>query len=227
MCAPATEVKCPGMPDGPGSRPRPARPSYGGSVADSNQFLVRFVTIERRSAGPAPCGRPRRRGEVMSGSGGAPAQKAPTPLGVPRPVGPSQPVLAWHHCVVGQEPLLPEVTSKSEACVLVRQRVGIPRGVAAQRVHRGDDRRREAGAAVLRPACCWSAWSGRRPPARSAGRPRPRRRPSRAWCIPCRPRRPRRVPRLPSSSRSPHRSRPSRSSRGCWRQQRERCHRPL
>ena len=50
----------------------------------------------------------------MSGSGGAPAQKAPTPLGVPRPVGPSQPVLAWHHCVVGQEPLLPEVTSKRE-----------------------------------------------------------------------------------------------------------------
>ena len=47
-------------------------------------------------------------------SGGEHAQKAPTPLGVPRPVGPSQPVLALHHCVVGQEPLLPDVTSNSE-----------------------------------------------------------------------------------------------------------------
>ncbi len=40
------------------------------------------------------------------------------PFGVPRPVGPSQPVRALHHWVVGQLPLLPDVTSKSdEACV--------------------------------------------------------------------------------------------------------------
>ena len=38
-------------------------------------------------------------------------QKAPVPLGVPRPVGPSQPVRALHHWVVGQVPLLPVVTS--------------------------------------------------------------------------------------------------------------------
>lgn len=42
------------------------------------------------------------------------AQKAPAPFGVPRPVGPSQPVRALHHWVVGQEPLLPLVTSNSE-----------------------------------------------------------------------------------------------------------------
>ena len=39
------------------------------------------------------------------------AQKAPVPFGVPRPVGPSQPVRALHHWVVGQVPLLPAVTS--------------------------------------------------------------------------------------------------------------------
>ena len=41
-------------------------------------------------------------------------QNAPVPLGVPRPVGPSQPVRALHHWVVLQLPLLPEVTSYSE-----------------------------------------------------------------------------------------------------------------
>jgi hypothetical protein len=41
-------------------------------------------------------------------------QKAPAPFGVPRPVGPSQPVRALHHWVVGQVPLLPLVTSNSE-----------------------------------------------------------------------------------------------------------------
>ena len=40
-------------------------------------------------------------------------QKARTPFGVPRPDGPSQPVLAVHHWVVGHVPLDPEVTSKS------------------------------------------------------------------------------------------------------------------
>jgi len=38
-------------------------------------------------------------------------QKAATPFGVPRPVGPSQPVRALHHWVVGHDPLLPLVTS--------------------------------------------------------------------------------------------------------------------
>ena len=38
-------------------------------------------------------------------------QNAPVPFGVPRPVGPSQPARALHHCVVGQEPLLPLVMS--------------------------------------------------------------------------------------------------------------------
>ena len=38
-------------------------------------------------------------------------QKAPAPFGVPSPVGPSQPDLALHHWVVGQLPLLPDVTS--------------------------------------------------------------------------------------------------------------------
>src|ERR1041385_4961659 len=38
-------------------------------------------------------------------------QKAPTPDGVPRPVGPSHPMPATHHWDVAQVPLLPEVTS--------------------------------------------------------------------------------------------------------------------
>jgi hypothetical protein len=42
------------------------------------------------------------------------AQKPPVPLGVPSPVGPSHPVRALHHWVVGQLPLLPDVTSKNE-----------------------------------------------------------------------------------------------------------------
>jgi hypothetical protein len=41
-------------------------------------------------------------------------QNAPVPLGVPRPDGPSQPTRAVHHCVVGQVPLLPLVTSNSD-----------------------------------------------------------------------------------------------------------------
>jgi len=40
-------------------------------------------------------------------------QKAPTPLGVPRPVGPSQPTRAVHSCDGEQDPLLPLVTSVS------------------------------------------------------------------------------------------------------------------
>jgi len=38
-------------------------------------------------------------------------QKAPAPLVVPKPVGPSQPTPAVHRSVP-QDPLLPEVTSK-------------------------------------------------------------------------------------------------------------------
>jgi hypothetical protein len=40
-------------------------------------------------------------GQVVQGRTG---QKAPMPFGVPRPVGPSQPVRALHHWVVGQLP---------------------------------------------------------------------------------------------------------------------------
>jgi hypothetical protein len=40
------------------------------------------------------------------------AQKAPTPFGVPIPVGPSQPARAWH-TGIPQAPLLPLVTSNS------------------------------------------------------------------------------------------------------------------
>jgi hypothetical protein len=44
-------------------------------------------------------------------------QNAPVPFGVPRPVGPSQPVPAWHHYDVGQVPLDPVVTSyRATAC---------------------------------------------------------------------------------------------------------------
>ena len=38
-------------------------------------------------------------------------QRPATPFGVPTPVGPSQPVPARHHCVTGQLPVDPEVTS--------------------------------------------------------------------------------------------------------------------
>jgi len=41
-------------------------------------------------------------------------QNAPTPLGVPRPDGPSQPTRAVHHWGVGQVPSDPEMTSNSE-----------------------------------------------------------------------------------------------------------------
>lgn len=40
-----------------------------------------------------------------------PAAKAATPFGVPRPVGPSQPVPALHCWLAEQLPLLPAVTS--------------------------------------------------------------------------------------------------------------------
>ncbi|WP_206784851.1 hypothetical protein [Amycolatopsis sp. MtRt-6] len=40
-----------------------------------------------------------------------PAVNAAVPLGVPSPVGPSQPVPALHCTAVEQVPLLPEVTS--------------------------------------------------------------------------------------------------------------------
>src|SRR6266702_3644379 len=44
-------------------------------------------------------------------------QKAPVPLGVPRAVGPSQLLAAWHHWLVGQVPLDPVVTSnRAEVC---------------------------------------------------------------------------------------------------------------
>ncbi len=39
-------------------------------------------------------------------------QNPPTPFGVPRPVGPSQPTRAWHSWVGEHEPLEPVVTSK-------------------------------------------------------------------------------------------------------------------
>ena len=42
------------------------------------------------------------------------SQNAPVPLGVPSPVGPSQPVREVHHWVVGHVPLLPLVTSNSD-----------------------------------------------------------------------------------------------------------------
>ena len=97
-CARLRQKSCPGMPDGPGSRPRPAGPSYGevgcGLKPVGGAFGHHRTT---RSAGPLPCGRPRRCGGCLSGSGGLRAQKAPTPSGVPRPVGPSHPVLAMHH----------------------------------------------------------------------------------------------------------------------------------
>ena len=57
---------------------------------------------------------------MMAGSRGLPAitgslrdcgQRPATPFGVPTPVGPSQPVPARHHCVTGQLPVEPEVTS--------------------------------------------------------------------------------------------------------------------
>ena len=41
-------------------------------------------------------------------------QNAPTPLGVPRPDGPSQPTRAVHHWGVGQVPSDPEMTSKRD-----------------------------------------------------------------------------------------------------------------
>jgi hypothetical protein len=47
------------------------------------------------------------------GSGRSVRQNAVVPFGVPRPVGPSHPVPAWHHTVVEHVPLLPDVTSKS------------------------------------------------------------------------------------------------------------------
>jgi hypothetical protein len=84
------------------------------TVADSNQFVVRSVTIGTHLGGAGPLWTAPPTWGELRGSDGLVAQKPPTPLGVPRPVGPSHPVLAAHHCVVGQEPLLPEVTSKSE-----------------------------------------------------------------------------------------------------------------
>ena len=48
------------------------------SVADSNQLMVRLVTIEDTSAGPLPCGRPRRCGGSERVRRVERAQKAPT-----------------------------------------------------------------------------------------------------------------------------------------------------
>jgi len=50
---------------------------------------------------------------VVSPAGTRWGQKAVTPFGVPRPVGPSQPLPAWHHRLGEQEPLEPLVTSFS------------------------------------------------------------------------------------------------------------------
>ena len=74
--------------------------------------MVRLVTTTRHVVGAAPLSAapptPDRRP-----SASVAAQKAPTRLGVLRPVGPSHPVLACHRFVVGQVPLLPDDTSNS------------------------------------------------------------------------------------------------------------------
>lgn len=70
------------------------------SVQAAKALPTRVRTRSQARPGPHPCGQL--------------GQKAPAPLGVPRPDGPSQPTRAVHHCVVGQVPLDPAVTSNRD-----------------------------------------------------------------------------------------------------------------